>query len=550
MIKKINRHKYFFLFSTIYIFLGIYNFKDYGVGIEEHFQRSSGFYWLNYILKYTNLYDLQNIVLEKLIEIKEFSPDLPSLEIANYYGILFDLPTALIESIFKINVSQDYFYFRHLLNFIIFYISGVFFYKIILLRTNNNIVSFFGSVFYLIIPKAFGNSFFDNKDLFFLSIMTINFYYFYNFEIKRNFKNLIIFSLFSAFTTSSRIFGLMIPVSFILIFIFQLLSKQKKIFIFLFSYILFYLFFLFLIWPYTWNIDMANISNFFAPFKVHGQLNVFFLGNYYLSDHLPFSYLPLWIIISTPLFLLILFIFGFLLYLRRLLLRFFNLKEFSVNNDLFKGKKEKFDFLIFLCISQVIFVYLSFNINLIKGWTHFLFLNFFLVYFATLCIYLFYIFFKKQKKFFFLINTLLVIFAIEVIYKLIIYHPYQYIYFNNLVSSENKKLFQADYQSLSRSDALKLILNDNEKNKDKIFVASSSWTPLKNAISMLKNTEKERFIFLGTDNKEEADYIYTNYFYETDPRFVKKYEIPNNFYLLETVYRDDIKIYSIYKRNY
>ena len=26
----------------------------YGLGIEEHFQRSSGFYWLNYLLQFTN----------------------------------------------------------------------------------------------------------------------------------------------------------------------------------------------------------------------------------------------------------------------------------------------------------------------------------------------------------------------------------------------------------------------------------------------------------------------------------------------------------------
>ena len=43
---------------------------------------------------------------------------------------------------------------------------------------NNEIISFIALTFYLLLPKSFGSSFFDGKDLFFLSILTIN-YYFY-----------------------------------------------------------------------------------------------------------------------------------------------------------------------------------------------------------------------------------------------------------------------------------------------------------------------------------------------------------------------------------
>ena len=53
------------------------------------------------------------------------------MNIAYYYGLLFDLPMAIIECVFSINDSKDYFFLRHLSNFFIFYISGVYFYKIL-----------------------------------------------------------------------------------------------------------------------------------------------------------------------------------------------------------------------------------------------------------------------------------------------------------------------------------------------------------------------------------------------------------------------------------
>ena len=86
------------------------------------------------------------------------------MEIANYYGIIFDLPMAFIESILNIKSSANYFYLRHFSNFFIFFERN-FFFKIIALRTANS-TALFGSSMYLLAPKAFGNSFFDGKDLF------------------------------------------------------------------------------------------------------------------------------------------------------------------------------------------------------------------------------------------------------------------------------------------------------------------------------------------------------------------------------------------------
>ena len=558
MINFVQKNPIITILYLIYLIVGLFVVDNFGVGIEEHFQRSSGFFWLKHLLSFTNFEVLKSIVDQKIIDIYQFSPQLPSVNLAYYYGIIFDLPMAYLESIFNIKSSQNYFYLRHVSSFLIFFISGVFFYKIIKIRTSNNIISFFGSAMYLLAPKAFGNSFFDGKDLFFLSVLTITIYYYISYEKKKNLSSLIIFSIFASFATSSRIFGLMIPVCFFLVTILELVNSSnnqkyifKKLVVFYFVYIIS----LHLHWPYMWSFNFSHIwpfelidlKNFFAPFKVHGTYKVFFNGQYFESNFLPINYLPKWILISTPIYFLMLFFIGYIFYLKRIFLRFLHLKKISINNDLWKGSNEKCDLINFLCFFQVIAVYFTFNMNFIKGWTHFIFLNFFLIYFSTIGIYILFLIVRKNKKFIIGICLAFILFTSELIYKLTIYHPYQYLYLNNFVIKKDRSKYEADYQSLSRTDAIKDIINDSKKNN--IIVATASWTPFENGASLISN-KKKKINFIGTANKEKADYIYTNYFYEIDIRYNRKYDIPKNFILFKTLYIDGIKVYSIYKKKF
>ena len=113
ILKKIT-----FLLFTIFFLVGTITFKDYGISVDEEFQRSSGFYWLNYVLSFTSFDELNSAVALKLGQITGFT--LPNVEGNQYYGVIFDLTAAFLEVIFQINDPKNYFYFKHLLNFILF----------------------------------------------------------------------------------------------------------------------------------------------------------------------------------------------------------------------------------------------------------------------------------------------------------------------------------------------------------------------------------------------------------------------------------------------
>ena len=62
MIKKdisISKTIIFLLFSIFFV-MGVITFKDYGISIDEEFQRKMGFYWLNYVLSLTPFNELHN----------------------------------------------------------------------------------------------------------------------------------------------------------------------------------------------------------------------------------------------------------------------------------------------------------------------------------------------------------------------------------------------------------------------------------------------------------------------------------------------------------
>ena len=58
-----------------------------------------------------------------------------------------------------------------------------------------------------------------------------------------------------------------------------------------------------------------NFLDYIFNLDVFGPNTVYFLGKFYKTSLVPFSYLPIWILISTPILNTALFIFGFILQL-------------------------------------------------------------------------------------------------------------------------------------------------------------------------------------------------------------------------------------------
>ena len=124
ILKNINISKKITLFLfLISLLIGVLTFKDYGIAGDEDFHRAMGFYWLDYILNFTPFQNLKDEVGIKLSMLQYIDFQV----ITNSYGVIFDVPAALLEVLFKIDDPKNYFYFKHFLTFIIFFLGSVFF---------------------------------------------------------------------------------------------------------------------------------------------------------------------------------------------------------------------------------------------------------------------------------------------------------------------------------------------------------------------------------------------------------------------------------------
>ena len=104
-------------------------------------------------------------------------------------------------------------------------------------------------MFLYIFTKNFGDSFYNNKDILFLSILVITIYYLFELFKNQNNKNLVLFCLFSALASSSRIMGIYLPLMLIILNFFEYINGHFTLKNFIFKTLkiltIFYFFLLF-----------------------------------------------------------------------------------------------------------------------------------------------------------------------------------------------------------------------------------------------------------------------------------------------------------------
>ena len=531
-----------YIFFFIFFIIGLLIYKDYGFNIDETFQRRSGFYWLNYLSNFFGLDKISLISSQKLNTSINFTEPW-----SDVYGIIFDVPVAIIEIIFSINEPLKIYEMRHFLTFIYFFVGTIFFYKILINRFDSKFLSLFGCLMLIITPRIFGDSFQNNKDIIFLAFFIISIFYGFKVFESYNLKNIIYFGVFSSIATSTRLFGLVFPASFLLIYLFMTLGNKKdlKLFKKISFYFLVYIFFLILHWPYLWSGPINNFLNFLNSVGNFGPGNVLFNGVFYNPKLVPYSYLSTWIVISTPILNLLMFFCGFLILSKFYLNKLLNVDVRKKTYDFWENINEKKDFYILILFVVLFFAGSFFQVKHYNSWRMFYFLNFFIIYFS-----IFFINFskskinKKKQKY---LSLILIAFIFLNIIKLFQYHPYQSIYFNQFTSKKFIEGFEVDYTGLSGIEFLRYVVNDNLNNK-KIKIGINSWYPLWRMAELLPEKDRKRLIFLSNKDKENADYIYSNRIYDVNIYLDDKYNLSRNFEKQKQLMIDGALVYEIYKR--
>jgi len=98
----------------------------------------------------------------------------------------------------------------------------------------------------------------------------------------------------------------------------------------------------------------------------------------------------------------------------------------------------------------------------------------------------------------------------------------------------------------SNSVQKKKILN-NTDDSEEVSIGEASFTPLAYSRYIINNKKINNVVFSGT-TKNNQDYFITNYIYERNPKFIKKYSISKKYEKFFTLKRGNVIINEIYKK--
>ena len=508
----------FFIF-LIYFIIGVNIYKDYGISFDENINRDNGFVSLKYIFEKIGI----NADLSK------FVVDIPNL--SDYkdkaYGVVFDLPLAFFEFLFDIDNTRDAFLFRHLINFILFFISTIVFFILCNLIFQDKVLSLIGSLTLILSPRIFAESFYNPKDIIFMSLFIIATLFSVKFLRDKNNSSMLFAVFFSSLAVGVRIVGIYLPLITLFFFLFNTDNTNNKFKIFSsIKYLFLFLGFLVFLWPFLWEDTFLNLLVAFNEFKNYPwKGEILYFGKFINAEFTPWHYFFVWFLLTTPIIFSVIIILGVIY---TFFIFFRNLFQIEVikNNNLWRENYEMFGiFFLMVTITPILSVIL-FNSTLYSGWRQLYFL-----YPPLIILGLFFLNFLKKInikyfKIFILIFSIQSLFSI---YNIIKMHPHQHVYFNGLANSFIKGEFALDYWGVSNYQTLNHLLKNTNNDEFPIKISSSSFTDLNKTKLIMKEADANKINFVE-DRHYESDFIFTNYYYFTRPIYNKKrYIIPDYF---------------------
>ncbi|MGB1040748.1 MAG: glycosyltransferase family 39 protein [Flavobacteriales bacterium] len=474
----IHRHIGPILFFIAFL-IALLSFDEYGLGWDEPQQRGTGKVCYDYV----------------------FSEDSNLLRWSDRdYGVAFELPLIILEKTFNLTDSRTIYLMRHLVTHLFFLLGCYFLFRLIDYLYNNKLLSTVGFLLLVLHPRLYSHSFFNTKDIPFMTMFIISIYYSVKALDKKNVLSFIKSGICIGLLINLRIMGIILPVFLILLLLVEVLKKQNKrlqlklaLTLLVSSCLVLYI-----SWPYLWA-DPINrfIISFENMSKFRWKDTLLFNGEMIKATEIDWTYIPTWFSITTPIIFLLLGVFGSLI----LIFQFFKSPLTIFNNSI---KSHNLLFLA-LCISPLIAVSVLHSV-LYDGWRQ---LYFIYPFFVLLIIYGLSFLAKRNKKSHLVVLCFLCFSFVSTSTFMVRNFPLQNVYFNNFFSfvppEYIRKNFELDYWGVSYKQSLEYILKVDTNASVNINVANSAGFL---NISILKPADRNRINIVPI---EEATYFITNY---------------------------------------
>lgn len=418
----------------------------------------------------------------------------------NDYGVAFELPLIMLEKILGLEDTRDVYLMRHLATHVFFLLGALACFRLVDRLYHDKVLATAGFLLMVVHPVLYPHSFFNSKDIPFLSLTMICMYL-----LVRAFQRgtTAAFALAGAgmgLLINIRIMGVLLPLFAAGMLVIDAWATRR----FARSLRLAALLLvttvgvLYATWPYLWTDPVEHFATAFAnmsKFRWNGR--VLFNGAAVKASELSWTYIPVWFTISTPIPYLLAGAVGTLAVVvafvrsprtflldpvRRYALMFLGYWIVPVVAVVVLGS------VLYDSWRQVFFIYAPFVLLAVHGlWTV-----------------------SRRSA---LARKLVAAFCaasfVATLAVMAAGHPLEHVYFNALVPDsrpeEVRERFEMDYWGTSYKQALEHILATDPAPVIRVAVAN---TPGLHNAMLLTRAQRERLRFVPV---EEADYFVTNH---------------------------------------
>ena len=476
-----------------YLVLGISIYRDYGISSDEPTERVSTLINTKYILEFLGI--------DKASEL-----DVPNLEDYEYkyYGTFLQMPTMIWE--IGSDDLKDAFYGRHLYTFGLCLMGYVAFFFLCKILLKSNAPALLGTAMLALYPRFFAEQFYNIKDMVFVSTFIIAMLATVKLiESKFKWNWIFCFAVAAAISTNVRIVG---AIFLILILGYLLVdyicgkvcptnyeTQCKNPVLCGTVLVLLFLTVFVLILPITWENPIQGIVNVFAKFSNYDDWDstIVFMGKVIRKEELPWYYVPVWLLISLPVWYLLLFAVVMTTAIC------ICIKKIKNKDRLILELLSKYKYVIW-CISLIVGPWLGIvmmHSTIYNGWRHCYFLLPPLVLLIVIGVdYLF----RVKRKYFMALFPVMIIGVILQITWIVRNHPYEMVYFNS-AGKHFAASYDRDYWHLSALQAIRYILENDEEGKVSIKTPGNDYYRY-----LLTDEERDRII-----EEESPKYIIETY---------------------------------------
>lgn len=464
------------IFSVI---IALFTFNQYGVSWDEPQQRETGLVNYDYIFSDSD-------ALEHWAD--------------RDYGVAFELPLIFVEKVFGFTTDREIYFSRHLITHLLFLLSAYYLFLLINFLYHKKSLAILGFLMLVLQPVIYGHSFFNSKDLPFLSVFIISLYYIAKAFENKSFKNFAFLGISVGLLINIRLMGIMVPATIIFFLILDAFFKKSikdhsyLIVIFIISAIVT----LYISWPFLWK---DPIGHFLEALRNMSQFRfdreMLFNGELVRPTQIEWNYIPTWVTITTPITYLALGVIGALI----LVFDFITNPITRIQNSLSRNNL----FYLAFFIAPVLAIIVLHSV-LYDGWR-----QMFFIYppFILLIIYLLHFLYTNKKFLFYFTSTVLVLNMGYVLYFMIQSFPLQHLYFNTFITSKPpeyaRKNYEVDYWGLSYKNALEYILEHDTSSN--ILICPANFPGYFNE-SILTEEQDARIRMVGLD---QAEYFVSEY---------------------------------------